>query len=80
MTDSRRLVTRRRKVRQGVGKKSLYRSSGVLRSAIHTTSAHGLPATANRNQFLDPLIDDLKLTLLARNRYLGRLDSDRPDA
>jgi hypothetical protein len=24
-----------------------------------------------RHQFLDPLIDDLKLTLLARNRYLG---------
>jgi hypothetical protein len=24
-----------------------------------------------RSQFLDPLIDDLKLTLLARNRYRG---------
>jgi hypothetical protein len=29
-----------------------------------------------RQQFLDPLIDDLKLTLLARNRYLGCTDTD----
>ena len=28
------------------------------------------------HRFLDPLIDDLKLTLLARNRYLGCLDTD----
>jgi hypothetical protein len=24
-----------------------------------------------QSQFLDPLVDDLKVTLLARNRYLG---------
>jgi hypothetical protein len=29
-----------------------------------------------RYQFLDPLIDDLKLTLLGRNRYLTCLDTD----
>jgi hypothetical protein len=29
-----------------------------------------------RYQFLDPLIDDLKLTLSARNRYLACLDTD----
>jgi hypothetical protein len=29
-----------------------------------------------RYRFLDPLIDDLKLTLLARNRFLGCLDTD----
>lgn len=29
-----------------------------------------------RYQFLDPLIDDLKLTLLARNRYLACLDTE----
>jgi hypothetical protein len=32
-----------------------------------------------RHQFLDPLIEDLKLTLLARNRYLNNL-SGRKDA
>jgi hypothetical protein len=31
-----------------------------------------------RYKFLDPLVEDLKLTLLARNRYLGCLDTDRP--
>jgi hypothetical protein len=29
-----------------------------------------------REQLLDPLIDELKVTLLARNRYLGCLDTD----
>jgi hypothetical protein len=29
-----------------------------------------------QHRFLDPLIDDLKLTLLARNRYLAHLDAE----
>jgi hypothetical protein len=33
-----------------------------------------------RHEFLDPLIDDLKLTLLARNRYLTKLSGRKPDA
>jgi hypothetical protein len=42
-------------------------------------SARGLSATVSTDyKFLDPLIEDLKLTLVARNRYLGCLDTDRP--
>jgi hypothetical protein len=31
-----------------------------------------------RSRFLDPLIDDLRLTLVARNRYRGQPAPDRP--
>ena len=37
-------------------------------------SARAAGDSQYRQQFLDPLIDDLKLTLLARNRYLGYTD------
>jgi hypothetical protein len=41
-------------------------------------SARAVGDAAYQDQFLDPLVDDLELTLLARNRYLGRRDTYSP--
>ena len=41
-------------------------------------SARAVGEGEYRYKFLDPLVEDLKLTLLVRNRYLGCLDTDRP--
>lgn len=40
-------------------------------------SARSIGDGEYRHEFLDPLIEDLKLTLLARNRYLNSLEVDQ---